>query len=324
MRRDLALLALVLAACGPSSSNPGPGGGGGYSGGGWHGPEGGSGGAGGAEVRENLAFASYNVHRFFDTVCDSGECDRGDYEEQPTLAEFEAKADAVAAGVRRLAADVVCLEEIETQHSLDALAARLPEFPSRVMGEIGSAASVDVALLARDPVTEVRRHRWRTLTRPDGTKTTFAREFLEVHLDVDGTEAVVFCAHFKSKSGDDPGRRLAEATEAARILAEEAARSPHALLVLGGDLNDVPGSPTLEALEASGDLLRVASDMTGSQATYSYGGTAQALDHLYVHRRAGGGYVAGSTTILRDGAGQGLGGSDHAGIRALFRPGDPR
>ena len=322
MRRALLVVVCLLAACGPSSTEP-LGGDGGYSGGGWNGPggSGGEGGTGGDEVRDRLAVAAYNVRRFFDTVCDSGECGPGDYEEVPTQAEFEAKGDTLAAAIRRLAPDAICLEEVENQRAFDALSARLPEFVSTVMGESGYAASVDVAFLARDPVTLVRRHRNRTLTRPDGSSTSFAREFLEVHLDVDGTEAIVFCAHFKSKSGDDPGRRLAEAQGAAAILAEEAARSPDALIVLGGDLNDVPGSEPLEALEASGELLRVASDMTGSQATYTYNGRAQALDHLYVHLGAGGGYVAGSTAIFRDGPGQGLGGSDHAAIRALFRPG---
>lgn len=325
--RTLAVLSLLAAACGPSATDPYSGEGG-YSGpGGWTGPLGGSGGggAGGSdEVRDRLAFAAYNVHRFFDTVCDSGECASGDYEEQPTQAEFEAKADTLAAAVRRLAPDVICLEEVENQAALDALAARLPELPSKVMGELGYPASVDVALLARDPVTLVRRHHGRVLTRPDGSTTSFAREFLEVHLDVDGTEAIVFCAHFKAKSNDDPGRRLAEAQEAAEILAETSAASPHALIVLGGDLNDVPGSAPLEALEGSGDLLRVASDMTESQATYTYNGRATALDHLFVDLRAAGAYVPGSTGIFRDGAGRGLGGSDHAAIRALFRPGEPR
>jgi endonuclease/exonuclease/phosphatase family metal-dependent hydrolase len=320
--RTVLVVSLLAAACGPTASDP-YGGEGGYSGpGGWTGPDGGSGGAGGAgEVRERLAFAAYNVHRFFDTVCDSGECAAGDYEEQPTQAEFEAKADTLAAAVRRLASDVLCLEEVENQTALDALAARVPEFPSKVMGETGYPASVDVALLAKDPVTLVRRHRSQVLTRPDGTTTSFAREFLEVHLDVDGTEAIVFCAHFKAKSDDDPGRRLAEAQAAAQILHDSAVASPNALILMGGDLNDTPGSPPIDALEASGDLLRVASDMTESQATYTYHGTGSALDHLFVDVRAGGGYVPGSTAIFRDGAGLGLGGSDHAAIRALFRPG---
>lgn len=320
----LGILALLLTwACGPTAPDPdGAGGIGGTAG--WIGGSGGTGEGGGGteEIRERLSFASYNTHRFFDIVCDSGRCGPGDYEEQPTRAEFDAKAATLAAAIRRLAIDVICLEEVENATALDALAALVPELPSKVMGETGAPASVDVALLARDPVLLIRRHRSSTpLTRPDGSTTTFAREFLEVHLDVDGTRAIVFCAHFKAKSDDDPGRRFAEARAAAEILDETAAANPHALILLGGDLNDTPGSPPIDALEDSGRLLRVASDMAGSQATYVYNGTAVALDHLFVHLLAGGNYIAGSAGIYRDGPGLGLGGSDHAAIRGQFRPG---
>jgi endonuclease/exonuclease/phosphatase family metal-dependent hydrolase len=187
-----------------------------------------------------------------------------------------------------------------------------------VLGETDTPASVDVGVLSAWPILDVRGHRDQVLRRPDGSTTTFSRELLEVHLDVEGTRVIVFAAHFKSKSNDDPGRRLAEARAAHGIVTAVAAAHPRALVVLGGDLNDEPGSPPLAALEQDGALLRVASDRPdGVVWTYSYGGDLQAIDHLLLARNAGGVYLPGSFQAVRDSS-RGLGGSDHAAVVADF------
>ena len=100
------------------------------------------------------------------------------------------------------------------------------------------------------------------LTRPDGSTTTFSRELLEVHVTKAGRAIIFFAAHFRSKSNDDPGRRLAEAQATRRIVDAVAAANPRALVVLGGDLNDTPGSPPLDALTGNGGLLRAAANQT--------------------------------------------------------------
>jgi endonuclease/exonuclease/phosphatase family metal-dependent hydrolase len=157
------------------------------------------------------------------------------------------------------------------------------------------------------------------LTRPDGTRTLFSREFLEVRLDVQGAELVVFATHFRSKVNDDPGRRYAEAQMAHAIITEVAAERPGALLVLGGDLNDVPGSPPLEALEEDGALHRVSSDRPEDEiGTLWYQGVRQPIDHLYQASEAAGQYVPGSFRVVGDTPVSGLGGSDHAAVRADF------
>jgi endonuclease/exonuclease/phosphatase family metal-dependent hydrolase len=153
---------------------------------------------------------------------------------------------------------------------------------------------------------------------PAGGTTKFSRELLEVHLDIRGWRVVVFAAHFRSKFNDDPDRRLAEAMAAREIAAATAAQFPGALVVLGGDLNDTPGSPPLDALEAGGALSRVASDMPpGSDWTYTYFDDRLALDHLYLLTGTSGAYVAGSAVVVRYGSPT-LGDSDHAGLRATF------
>lgn len=269
----------------------------------------------------SIRIATFNVHRFFDTVCDSGACGGSNYEELPSPEAFAAQADQLARAINSLDAEVVLLQEIETQASLDALQLRTPRFEFAVLGETNTPASVDVAVLSLHPITQVRSHyRDRVLTRPDGTTTRFSRDLLEVHLDARGDEAIVFSAHFRSKVSDDPGRRYAEAEAARDIVTSVAAASPGALVVLGGDLNDVPGSDPLDALERDGTMLRVSSDRpAGETWTYVYSGQAQAIDHLYL-ARGGGAYVPGSFRVARDPRG-GFGGSDHGAGVADFLAG---
>ena len=258
--------------------------------------------------------ATFNVRRMFDTVCDSGMCDpdAGDYEELPTPEELEARATQIADAIRVLDPDIIALQEIESQACLDALLARLGDvLPVGVLGETGTPASVDVAILSRTPIDLVVTHRAELPLRlPNGATTSFSRELLEVHTQIDGVSVVMFAAHFKSKSNDEPARRLAEAEASARVLGEVAAREPDSLVILGGDLNDTPDSPPLAAMTGAG-LVRVADDVPANeQATYSYGGRLQAIDHLLIAPSGSARRIPRTIRAWRGPSG-GYGGSDH-------------
>jgi len=268
-----------------------------------------------------LRVATFNVRRFFDTVCDSDACGPDDYEEALSQGAFTARADALGAAILGLDADIVLLQEIESQPCLDALLDRVhTRLPAGVLGEAGWPASLDVAILGPSEPTAVVRHGDIPLERPDGSTTRFSREVLEVRFDLDGLEVIAIVAHFKSKAGDDPGRRLAEAAATRTIVLDVARAHPDALLVFGGDLNDVPGSPPLEALEADGGLVRLDAELVGPAAgTVRYQGQLQSLDHLYVPPPGDPRYVPGSIVAVRGPGGSGYGGSDHAALRAIFR-----
>lgn len=270
-----------------------------------------------------LRAATFNTHLFFDTVCDSGMCAAGDFEKVPTPSEFARRADSLAAAVRAFGADVVALQEIENQTALAALSSRLSDlYPTAVLGETDFAASIDVAVLGAGSLLEVRKHRSMPLTRPDGSTTYFSRELLEVHLSIKGRRVVMFAAHFRSKVSDDPGRRLAEAQAARDLVLRTSRELPAAVVLLGGDLNDTPGSPPIAALESAPELSRVAADRPPELvATYEWNGKAQAIDHLFLVRSpaANVSYVPASAAAVRDGAGSGgLAGSDHAALVADF------
>ncbi|MBX3233984.1 MAG: endonuclease/exonuclease/phosphatase family protein [Labilithrix sp.] len=270
-----------------------------------------------------LRVAQLNTRRFFDTVCQSGTCSSNGFEAVVTQEAFDRKVATLADGIASLGADVVTLSEVENKTCLDALQAKLEEagfpFPVAHIAETGAAGSIDVGVLARGELGEVKNYRRDTpLKRPDGSNTTFTRELPEVHLTLGDSEVIVYAAHFRSKSDDDPGRRLAEAQATHDIMKATGDANKGALVVLGGDLNDTPGSEPIAALEAG--LLRVASDLPeNEQGTYRYQGQDQAIDHIFVTKNRAKSYVAQSATVVRDPGRAGFASSDHASLWADFK-----
>jgi endonuclease/exonuclease/phosphatase family metal-dependent hydrolase len=263
--------------------------------------------------------ATWNVRNFFDDVCDSGRCGPDDYEPALSAPQFAFKTRMVSEGVDALQADVVLLQEVENERAMNALlAAQNGRWPVAVLGETGFAASVDVLVLSRGELLEVRTHRDRPLPQPSGRDTRFAREFLEVHVEIEGQRVIVFNAHFRSKNADDPERRWAEASLAAEILRERRQEFRDALIVLGGDLNDEPGSPTLQNIERSGHYEGIWRELPATDGSYFFGGAPRMIDHLYHCVDCGGRYLEGSATLLGE-RGQAFQTSDHRPVRAVYR-----
>lgn len=268
-----------------------------------------------------LRIQQLNTRRYFDATCDSNDCAAGGFEEVVSADAFSARTAEIAQALSRIEADVITLGEVENQAALDALQKQLKasgqEYPVAFLAEIGSAGSVDVGVLSRGKLDSTVPHRKDPL--PNGMK--FTREFPEVHLTIGTATVIVFAAHFRSKADDEPARRLAEATAAHTIMVDVAAANTGALVLLGGDLNDTPGSPPLNALEKDNALVRVAKDLpTDQQGTYNFGGSNQAIDHIYTTASHASSYVPKSAKVVRDGSGTtgGFGGSDHASIYADF------
>lgn len=257
----------------------------------------------------------FNVARFFDTVCQSGACSGDDYEAQLSEAEFNFKAQQVASAIDAMDVDAIALEEIEDQAVLDKLMATLQTpFTVSVLGETGAAGSLDVVVLSKGTWIETRKHRDMRLTRPDGSSTTFAREFLEVHTQQGGRRVVMFAAHFKAQRNDDPGRRFAEAQAAGQIMAATGAEFPEALVVLGGDLNDTPDSDAIQEMLKPSDL-----ELLTEPGFWTYGNfeTTQHIDHIVYVKNGAATVDAEGPIPFDDGSGS-YGGSDHRALAATF------
>jgi len=263
-----------------------------------------------------LRVGTFNVRRFFDTVCQSNACASGDYELQLSTAEFDFKAQKLATAIDAMDVDVISLQEVETQAVLDGLMSKLQTpYTIAKIAETGGTASLDVAVLSKGTLIETRNHKDVPLKRPDGSNTSFAREFFEVHIDLNGHRVVVFAAHFRSQRDDDPGRRFAEAEAAGLIVHATAAEFPNALVVLAGDLNDTPESDPIQALLAAGGLTLLTQPGLWTYGSFS---STEQIDQLIMANSSSIWVDEGMPVAFDDGSGS-YGGSDHRALAATFR-----
>jgi endonuclease/exonuclease/phosphatase family metal-dependent hydrolase len=252
----LALPLLTLAACGPLLDAPA---------------------ASGDAVRPATAVrvATWNVHDLFD------EADRllppGDRDTVPSPAEVEAKLSRLAAVLARLDADLVLLQEVENGDLLRRLAARAG-YPEARLVEGQDPRGIDVAALSRLPVDAYVSHLGETdaLGRP-----LWPRDCVEVHVRAPGRAVVLVGSHFSSALSDDGTRRAAQAARLREIADEASASRPDALVLAGGDLNDLPESPALAPLLGDGAWQDAA---PGGAITWSGASGGARLDYLLVPR----------------------------------------
>lgn len=274
-----------------------------------------------AEKINSVVIGTYNTHLFFDKNCDSGYCSSSDFESVPSDSEYKTKVADLAASVNEIAADIILLQEVEKESCLKDLFEKSGAYDEYYLGEKGYDASVDTGVMTKGKITYKNKHTEQIdCAECDGGKTTFTRAFLETHIELGCRKIIVFSAHFRSKNDDDPARRLAEAAAAANILKNTAKKYPGALIVMGGDLNDEPGSGTLEYFENDSAFLRVAMELSlQEQATYYYHGDAIALDHIFWVKSDLGSYKTGSAEVIKDAPSwYSLGSSDHAALKATF------
>ncbi len=266
-----------------------------------------------------LSIATWNVHNFFDTICDSGSCEKGDYEPQLTESEYKNKLNFVAAGVKRLNADIIMLQEIEKESLLQELLKGLPNYPFYVFGELGTTASVDVSIISRYPIIDIKLHRPETdfILPSTNTNKKLARELIEADIEVeDGLVVKVFTTHFVSKATDPSGeRREIEAKITSQIIKAANDAQSDALIAFGGDLNDYPDSVPIATLHDEGNLINASVGTLSENAT-SWKHTAR-FDYIF-HNENLASYHQ-DTTVECETTGTGFSDSDHCAVRSTYR-----
>lgn len=237
-----------------------------------------------------IRVVTWNVENFFDRYDDPW------HKDEVTRPAFtgDARQERLAAVLRRLDADVVCLQEVEHRFLLEDFVARhLPDMGYEVvLVEGNDRRGIDVALLTRLSVESVTSYAWRRFRDGKGREQRFRRDLLRVHLGPP-LEADVYVVHFKSQHGGAEADvvRLAEAEAAAAILKEELARDPGYRAILAGDCNDVPESRTLGVLQDAGlvDPLEGQEVVTFNEEPYrsrvDYLLLTPALDHVATDAR---------------------------------------
>ncbi len=182
--------------------------------------------AGGIEVK----IASYNVENLFDMVYDGNE-----YEEYIpngdagwTQVIYRAKLRNTAKVIRDINADIIGLQEIESETALKELKAELNRqglYYRYYLFARNKNSTVSPALLSRYPIQSG----WRHPISHNGKM----RDILEAKLDINGQSLRVFVNHWKSKSGPE-SRRIQSAKRLIHRLGELPENEPFVLL---GDFN---------------------------------------------------------------------------------------
>lgn len=181
---------------------------------------------GGTEVK----IATYNVENLFDMNDDGNE-----YEEYiPNTswgwndAMYRTKLRNTAKVIHDIGADIIGLQEIESETALKDLKAELNRqglyYPYYAFARAKNT-TVAVALLSRYPITSA-------LSRSVGASRAL-RDILEVKLNINGKPLRVFVNHWKSKSGPE-SMRIQSAKVLKKRLEELGANEPYVLI---GDFN---------------------------------------------------------------------------------------
>jgi endonuclease/exonuclease/phosphatase family metal-dependent hydrolase len=223
-----------------------------------------------------VRIATFNAHDLFDDQQDGDEA-------VVDHATYAGHVQAVGQVLVQLDSDIAVLQEVENMRVLERLAtgeAASLGYVQEVLVPGNDPRGINIGVLSRLPFDSVVSHKSDEFPGADGTY-GYARDCLELHRTVNGRDLVVLAVHLKSKAvPDDPDRRLAEARHTRAIADLLAAGDPSSAILILGDMNDVPGSPPLLAIQGTAptSYTDAASVLPGAW-TYDYGETPELIDH---------------------------------------------
>jgi len=284
----------------------------------------------GQDTPNRLTVATYNVENLLDAFDDPHTFD------EATPAKPHEKIRQVAAVIRQLDADVLALQEVENQGVLRAMVREfLSDMGYRyiVVEPTNSRHGLNMAVISRCPIVNITSHRLLELKVPGlDHPRRFARDLLRVRITPSPTHGDnkpldLYVVHFKSKrdSANDPQSakwRLAEAAASKAIIHEALTADLYAQILLLGDLNDIPGSPTLlrlthHAHSEQPTLTDLHAHLPLEQRiTYLRPPHRSAIDYILASPALVRHVVPGSARVIPDT--RSLDGSDHAPVVVTF------
>lgn len=290
---------------------------------------------------ETVTIGSYNVRNFLDVFDDPYSSD------ESVQVKTRPDIETLAKAIQRLDADVVVFQELENEHVLRAMVDEfLPNAGYRhiTAQRTNSGRGINLGVISRLPITQLRSYRMQTLTHPDAPGRTwrFARDVMRVTVDIDGDAGDqtvdVFNVHLKSnRSGpDDPNSMLYRTAEAMRVkefIAAEVAHDPKFLAVVTGDFNsnfetrtDQPRpwpaiAHLLETEPGDTPLLTDLHEGMSDEDRVTIPGSGEyppaTFDYVLATPAMAARFVAGSAVVVRDK--ELTAGSDHRPVSASFR-----
>lgn len=290
---------------------------------------------------EQVTVMSYNVENMFDIFDDPYSNDEGG--KVKPREEIEAIAKAIAS----VDADVVVFQELENEHILEGMV-------STFLAEAGyeyiacqrtnSGRGINLGVISRYPIKRLASYRFTTLAHPDVPDQTwrFARDVMQVTVDVKGNDLHLFNVHLKSnrnRSGDPNSMkyRSAEVLGLKKIIRGVLKDKPGAYVLALGDFNSNletrpeqdrpwPAMQLFRQAEADGSQLLI--DAHGGIKDYNDRTTILGddkyppaiFDYIYASPALNKKMVKDSAGIVRDKAI--TSGSDHLPVYATYDIGD--
>ena len=203
-----------------------------------------------AQAPPTFRIASYNVLNLFDKVDDPDKADEG------TPAKPESQQKARAAVVDDADADVFAFQEVENLEVLtewrDSHGLK-EEYPHLALIEGNDRRGIDVALMSKYPIENVKSHKDERFEVPGEGQKGFLRDLLQADISIPQYGPVRFFAvHLASKLGGAraDAQREAEATAARALIKEEVRDFPGQKYVVMGDFNDSPESKSVQTMLA--------------------------------------------------------------------------
>ncbi len=272
-----------------------------------------------------LRLACYNAENLFDDFDDPALSGEWDDMKEVTRPE---RVKAIADTIRRLDADILCLEEIESEQCLrwlrdNHLADMGYEYIASI--DVGYYRGVEQSVLSRVPIKAARVYEGddRTISDMEPRRTPeaakrmngtwappgagappekFQRSPLRVDLETeDGYALTVFVVHFKAGRDFDHHREL-EALQVEAFVEEELARNPDANIAVLGDFNGSPSDMNVKALRMSDDGLVSAYDWRfdkdAPKDTYTTHASGRAIDFIIMTPGLAADCVDGSYFVL--------------------------
>ncbi len=263
---------------------------------------------------------NWNTLNFFNDETDSPGLSAP--EDVVTSAEYQAKLSAVSSVLASLHADVVVLEEVENQHVTDDIAAQLDGYTDTATTEGNDPRGIDIAVLSKLPITRIVSHvddYFSPSTNPAETY-VYARDCMQIELDVNGRRLILLGVHFKSAEDDASKlKRVAEAEHTRAILTQLALDDPDAAIVVLGDFNADASEKSVQALvgKPPTELTSVAGFVPEDERwSYRFDGALRLIDDQFMNGAAAALLDAKSPQILHgadvDAA------SDHAPVSATY------
>jgi endonuclease/exonuclease/phosphatase family metal-dependent hydrolase len=283
----------------------------------------------GAEVHEgdpvqvtSMVIATYNIQNLFDLEDDPDHFE-GDYTPGSSnwnANSFQAKLDAISQVIEDIDADLIGLQEVESESALRALADRLRargvlDYPHLSLSPTGDPRGIAIGILSRYPLKRaVSRPISQSYTCASGAELTGsppeARPIFEVNLwgSDDDYQLTLLFNHWKSRASDDGECRVAEhhqrgGEQIQGLMSQWMADDPQRAVLVLGDFNAQEVEPSLTtALDTALDRMDLLSPSSlynlwgdlgvgqpGStdnvtNSTYYFDQRWQRLDHIFVSR----------------------------------------